>query len=400
MAEKSFPWTANATGDGTSGGYTGLEWGEMWRRLFNRGNEASAGVVRGHGNELAVSGTSSPVAVATGAGMVYGKHYYNDASLNLTVTTPVVGTTGGHVILRLDWTAQTVRAVAVRNTDGVNSTPSLTQSTSTQWEVRLASFTITTGGVIALTDTRAFLSPKWDAANNRLGIGTTSPAEIVHAAKSSTGATGIEVENTNTGSSAYAVARFTTNSDRAAGLLRNTTANTAYGGAGSLNLWTGIATALGFVTNDVLRMIITAAGRVGIGTSSPGAELEVSGNIMLDGASVPNVYRRKGGSATNWSTAGTNDYTPIADVRMEVGVSDVTVGVGANSGFTALTFPAAFGNVPLVLVTINNSSPSGPATMTASARNLTASGCDLYIDRTGNGAGNTVTVSWIAIGPG
>jgi len=155
--EKSYPWTNNATGDGTSGGYTALEWSEMQRRLFNAGGETSQCVVKGFGNELAVSGSASPLAVGTGAAVVYGKWYYNDASLNLSVATPTVGTTGGHVILQLDWSAQTVRAQAVRNTDGLSATPSLTQSTSTKWEVRLAKFSITTGGVITLTDTRGFL---------------------------------------------------------------------------------------------------------------------------------------------------------------------------------------------------------------------------------------------------
>lgn len=182
MAEKSFPWTANGTGDGTSGGYTALEWGEIWRRLFSNGREANGGVAKGHGNELAVSGTASPVAVATGAAQVYGKHYYNDASLNLTVTTPVVGTTGGHIILRLDWAAQTVRAVAVRNTDGVNSTPALTQSTSTQWEIRLATFTITTGGVITLTDAREFLRTSIQIVQANLANLCVGTAQVIDAA--------------------------------------------------------------------------------------------------------------------------------------------------------------------------------------------------------------------------
>lgn len=182
MAEKSFPWTANGTGDGTSGGYTALEWGEIWRRLFGNGREATGGVAKGHGNELAVSGASSPVAVATGAAQVYGKHYYNDASLNLAITTPVVGITGGHIILRLDWAAQTVRAVAVRNTDGVNTTPALVQSTSTQWEIRLATFTITTGGVVTLTDAREYLRTSIQIVQANLANLSVGTAQLIDAA--------------------------------------------------------------------------------------------------------------------------------------------------------------------------------------------------------------------------
>src|SRR5215212_5870610 len=157
MAQKSFPWTGNATGDGTAGGYTALEWGEIWRKAFLGGGEASQGVCKGSDNELACTGTATPIAVNTGCAFVYGKFYQNTASVNLAVTTPVVNITGGHVVLQLDWTAQTVRLVATRNTDGVAATPSLTQSTSTTWEIRLATFTITTGGVITLTDARAYV---------------------------------------------------------------------------------------------------------------------------------------------------------------------------------------------------------------------------------------------------
>ena len=67
MAQKSWPWTGNGTGDGTIGGYTALEWGELWRYLFNGGSEASQGVLKGVMNELAVTGTSSPLSVNTGA---------------------------------------------------------------------------------------------------------------------------------------------------------------------------------------------------------------------------------------------------------------------------------------------------------------------------------------------
>ncbi len=157
MAEKSMPWTGNGTGDGTSGGYTALEWSEMWRRLYLAGQDTSAGVLRGVGSELAVTGAASPLSVGSGSAIVYGKMYTNDTALTLTVATPTVGATGGHVILRLDWSAQTVRVMAIRNTDGLAAIPALTQSVSTQWDIRLATFTIATNGVVTLVDARQYL---------------------------------------------------------------------------------------------------------------------------------------------------------------------------------------------------------------------------------------------------
>jgi len=158
MAENSGFWTTNGTGDGALTGYTMNDWRDLINNFFlAAGKEASGSVVKGSGNELACTGAVSPIAVNTGRAIIQGFWYENTTSTNAAVTTPVVGTTGGHVVLRASWATQQVRIVAVRNTDGVNSTPALTQVDGTTWEVRLCLFTITTGGVITVTDTRQYL---------------------------------------------------------------------------------------------------------------------------------------------------------------------------------------------------------------------------------------------------
>lgn len=154
MAESSIFWTTGGAGDGAST-YTQTQLNAWLRRTFLN-SLTTEGVLLGYANALAVSGTASPLAIATGAAYVYGFPYENDTSTTKTVTTPAVGTTGGHVVLRVDWAAQTVRIVAVRNTDGVAAIPALTQTAGTTWEIRLASFTITTGGVITVTDARTY----------------------------------------------------------------------------------------------------------------------------------------------------------------------------------------------------------------------------------------------------
>lgn len=156
MAEKSLFWYTNGftgdTGDGAAP-YTQEEF-----RLFNHAwaakNQANVGVFPGVLNELAVTGSSSPLSVDTGRAVVYGFPYWADSSVSVAVSTPSVGTTGGRVVLRANWTAQTVRAVAVLNTDGTATIPSLTQSAGSTWDMPLATFTITTGGTITLTDAR------------------------------------------------------------------------------------------------------------------------------------------------------------------------------------------------------------------------------------------------------
>lgn len=147
-------WDTNGVGDGLVP-YTEANWIDFLRGMFVY-DATTEGVVAGFGNTLAVTGAASPLSVNTGRAVVYGFPYHNDASASLTVATPVVNTTGGHVILRADWTTQQVRLVAVRNTDGVAGIPALTQTPGTTYEIRLASFTITTLGVITLTDTRNY----------------------------------------------------------------------------------------------------------------------------------------------------------------------------------------------------------------------------------------------------
>lgn len=199
LVESSRLWTTGGAGDGAST-YTRDNMAEMFRNML-LSDFTTQGVLNG----LAVSGTASPLTLATGAACVYGfLHFCTTSGTMAAITTPSVGTTGLHVVLRADWTAQTVRVVPVRNTDGNSATPALTQTAGTTWEIRLATGTITTAGVISLTDARQFVaSPSsvltngrvpivgangritddsnlvWDNAAKRLGVGTASPGKAI-----------------------------------------------------------------------------------------------------------------------------------------------------------------------------------------------------------------------------
>ncbi|MCA9972458.1 MAG: hypothetical protein KC425_19690 [Anaerolineales bacterium] len=170
MAEKSQFWYTDgftgATGDGAAP-YTQEEF-----RAYNAAR-LGEGVIAGAGNGLAVSGSASPLSVATGRAQVAGFHYWNDSAKSLAVTTPVVGTTGGRVILRANWTAATVRLFVLLNTDGNAGIPALTQNAGVTYEISLASFTITTGGVITLTDTRTFVPDRLSRQGNSATSWTT-----------------------------------------------------------------------------------------------------------------------------------------------------------------------------------------------------------------------------------
>lgn len=156
MAEKSLFWFTDgftgATGDGAAP-YTQGEFS-----LYNH-EVIGEGVVYGAGDNLAVSGTATPLDLETGRAQVRGFSYWNSTASTLAVTTPGTGTTGGRVVLRADYSAATVRAVVLLNTDGNAGIPALTQVANTTWEISLATFTVTTGGVITVTDTREFTRP-------------------------------------------------------------------------------------------------------------------------------------------------------------------------------------------------------------------------------------------------
>jgi hypothetical protein len=130
---------------------------------------------------LAVSGAASPVSVATGAALVYGLPYENTAIVTQAIATPSVGTTGHRIALRASWAAQTVRVVDIASADGTAAIPALVQSPGVTYDIPLATLTITTGGVITVTDARVF---RFTKSRNffvapRMGYNVTGSASLV-----------------------------------------------------------------------------------------------------------------------------------------------------------------------------------------------------------------------------
>ena len=172
MAQSSLFWSTGSTGDGAAE-YTQSQWFALWRALLQ--NDATVeGVLGGETGNLAVSATAGVITVATGAAVVYGIPYFLETSAaTLGISTPAVGTTGHRVVLRAGWTAQTVRVVLKSASDGVATPPAVTQSSGTTWEISLATMTITTGGVIATTDTRKYCRFATEIIDNRQGGSAT-----------------------------------------------------------------------------------------------------------------------------------------------------------------------------------------------------------------------------------
>jgi len=156
LAEKSYLWeTTTGTGDSDVSGYDDNTLFQIFRSLFCRTSNLG-GVTPDFQNELAVSGTSSPLSVNTGFALVYGIPYSNSAGLGVTVPTPAVSTRIDRIVLRASWSAETVRITRIAGTEGAGA-PSLTQTAGTTWDIPLAQASITTGGIITLTDQREWL---------------------------------------------------------------------------------------------------------------------------------------------------------------------------------------------------------------------------------------------------
>jgi hypothetical protein len=155
MSESSFGWTTSNVGDGPSGGYSSATYTTFQREMFTT-NPAAESVLYGIGGSLGVTGASSPVSVASGDAIVYGYPYRSDAATSVTIPTPTSATRIDRIVLRAVWSTQTVRITRIAGTEG-GGTPALTQTANTTWDVPLANVSITTGGVITVSDQRTFV---------------------------------------------------------------------------------------------------------------------------------------------------------------------------------------------------------------------------------------------------
>lgn len=183
-------WATNGTGDGVATGYTDVQTQRLFRSLLSS-LPAGQGVIRGDGNELAVSNPSgSTIRVDTGAALVYGLFFYHDGSVtDLTPTTPAADT-AGLVYAEIDWATQTGSININQATSGDTTVPSLTQTALTTWQIPLASYIIDSSGniwtdtnknIAGLTDLRQFIGHK--AAGTRVLIEeqtlTSASAQVI-----------------------------------------------------------------------------------------------------------------------------------------------------------------------------------------------------------------------------
>jgi hypothetical protein len=156
MAELSILWeTTSGTGDSNTTGYSDSLMFEMLRSLLTR-TANMGGVSPDYLNKLAVTGTVTPVSIASGAALVYGIPYTNSAAVTVAIPNPSTSTRIDRIVLRASWAARTVRITRIAGTEG-GGAPALVQTGGTTWDIPLAQISVTTGGAITVTDQREWL---------------------------------------------------------------------------------------------------------------------------------------------------------------------------------------------------------------------------------------------------
>lgn len=154
MAEKSYVWDGLTVGDATEAPYSATEWAAQRNLLQGIGASfPNYGVLSGTGGGtyeplavLATNPASTNVEVRSGAAMVNGKLYESTATVTLAIAANASGNARiDTVVLRIDYTLQTTRAVVLQGTPAASpARPTLTQNAST-WEMPLADIAVANG---------------------------------------------------------------------------------------------------------------------------------------------------------------------------------------------------------------------------------------------------------------
>lgn len=170
--------------------------------------------------------------------------------------------------------------------------------------------------------------------SGNVGIGTAAPSFKLEIQDSVNSVSGIKIHNSNAGASAYTTLRLGNNTDDQAGIFRVSSGNSTYAGPNSLNFFTTGAYPIGFATSNTVRMLVTSAGNVGIGSTVPAATLDVNGTIKIAGG-TPGAGKiltsdanglatwETPSSTTQWTTAGANIHYSSG----KVGIGTATPGV-------------------------------------------------------------------------
>lgn len=151
MTERSRFWNGTSTGDAAEAPYDApTEFAAILQTLVQASQFTARSLVFPRQlNELAPTVGAGAINVASGRALVYGNWYESDGSVAVAIPTPSGATRFDRVVLRKDWSLQTVRLARVAGIEG-GITPALTQIAGSIWETSICSVQITTGGTITI----------------------------------------------------------------------------------------------------------------------------------------------------------------------------------------------------------------------------------------------------------
>lgn len=170
---------------------------------------------------------------------------------------------------------------------------------------------------------------------------------------------------------------------------------------------TGIQTAQALAEAAIPKSLVTTVGDIIYATASavlarlgkPSVDSVLQNNsagtpswLALSSLVTSLIYRRKGGSATDWDSAGSNSYTP-SGVKIQTGVVAVAH-TGTETDHT-VTLPASYANKPTVYLTLG--AITGSVVYGVGAQAITTSQFGFRLKSSVSNS-QTVTVYWMAIG--
>lgn len=223
-------------------------------------------------------------------------------------------------------------------------------------------------------------------SSGKVGVGVVAPGAKVHIASNGDSERGLRIQSTTTGSASYAEAQFKSSAREyrigAGGDV------TGIDVAGKFYLWDATAGAV--------RMVVDTAGNVGLGTTSPGAKLEVAGDLKVTTGTIKSnsaTFTLPASGGTLLTTGGNGSaLTSLNATQLTSGTLPPTV-IPANVLTTASGLSSAMLSGPISANILPTEAVLLDTTQTLTGKTLTSAKLDGTTVIGGSDAASQVVIS-------